>query len=497
MKRASVPLALAAGLLTSACALQAEDQPLSPQPTQTQATEGELRRRVMFGAQLAPVAREIRDQQKLDGDGGVVLEKVFPGTTAADGDFKAGDVILAIGGAKLRGIPMFLQKIEESRAGDILILDVVRDGVKCEKRVTLKEMPREKGDGYDVEYGSVTSYGARLRTIVTRPRAQGRHRAVMMLQGGHACFSIDNPVGTPFGFTWVARNLARHGYVTMRIERPGCGDSEGGPLRDVDFDTELDGYKQALRALKQMDFVDADNVFLFGHSQGGINAPLMAVEIPVRGIAVFGTVLGGGIEGMLGQRRRLAMLDGTNPAEVNCDVLDQARFWFPLLVEKKTPREIREQHPELPKRVWEQWVTEDKFVADRPYTYYHQGADKNLAEAWTKVAATRLLIGGEDASSKAPVEPVQPRVLAIWGTSDWLVDKAGNAWIADIVNRVKPGNGTFIALDSIDHFFLRTATPEESYRYFKPVEGMPSTEFNRNVLETLRSWLDEASGRAK
>jgi hypothetical protein len=88
-------------------------------------------------------------------------------------------------------------------------------------------------------------------------------------------------------------------------------------------------------------------------------------------------------------------------------------------------------------------------------------------------------------------------VLAIWGTSDWLVDKAGNGWIADIVNRVKPGNGTFIALDSIDHFFLRTATPEESYRYFKPVEGMPSTEFNRNVLETLRSWLDEASGRAK
>src|SRR5262249_56915728 len=130
----------------------------------------------------------------------------------------------------------------------------------------------------------------------------GRQRAVLLLQGGHTCFSIDNPVGTPFGFTWVARSLARHGYVTMRVERPGCGDSEGGPLRDVDFDTELDGYKEALRALKQLDFVDAANVFLFGHSQGGINAPLMALEIPVRGIAVFGPVSGGGIEGILAQR---------------------------------------------------------------------------------------------------------------------------------------------------------------------------------------------------
>src|SRR5262245_28791006 len=317
--------------------------------------EGELRRRALFGAQLAPVTKEVRDRQKLDGDGGVVLEKIIPDTTAAEGEFQAGDVILAIGGVKVTGVPMFLQMIEEARAGGVLTLEVVRDGERVEKRVTLKEMPREKGDGYEVIYGSVTSHGARLRTIVTRPKVDGRHPAVLLLQGGHTCFSIDNPVGAPFGFTWVARNLARRGYVTMRIERPGCGDSEGGPLRDVDFDTELDGYKQGLRALKQLDFVDAANVFLFGHSQGGINAPLVAVEVPVRGIAVFGTVSGGGLEGMLGQRRRLAMLDGTNPADVDREVLAQARFWYPLLVEKKTPRAIREQHAELPKRVWEQW----------------------------------------------------------------------------------------------------------------------------------------------
>jgi len=47
---------------------------------------------------------------------------------------------------------------------------VVRDGVKAEKRVTLEEMPREKGEGYDVIYNAVTSRGARLRTIVTRPK---------------------------------------------------------------------------------------------------------------------------------------------------------------------------------------------------------------------------------------------------------------------------------------------------------------------------------------
>ena len=89
-------------------------------------------------------------------------------------------------------------------------------------------------------------------------------------------------------------------------------------------------------------------------------------------------------------------------------------------------------------------------------------------------------------------------MLAIWGTSDWLVDRAANAWIAEVVNRVKPGNGTFVALDSIDHFFFRTATPEESYRYFKPAKGMPPTEFNPVILERYaRGWMRPRGERRK
>jgi hypothetical protein len=62
---------------------------------------------------------------------------------------------------------------------------------------------------------------------------------------------------------------------------------------------------------------------------------------------------------------------------------------------------------------------------------------------------------------------------------------------------VKPGHGTFVALESIDHFFLSTATPEESYRYFKPVKEMPSTTYNLALIETLCAWLDETAGKPK
>jgi len=37
--------------------------------------------------------------------------------------------------------------------------------------------------------------------------------------------------------------------------------------------------------------VDQDNVFIVGHSMGGVFAPILAAEFPVKGIAVYGTVV--------------------------------------------------------------------------------------------------------------------------------------------------------------------------------------------------------------
>jgi S1-C subfamily serine protease len=71
-------------------------------------------------------------RQKLAENGGVALVQIFPGTSAADAKFQAGDVLLAIDGTRLTGIPMFLDRMSTARAGDVLGVDVVRDGVRLE-----------------------------------------------------------------------------------------------------------------------------------------------------------------------------------------------------------------------------------------------------------------------------------------------------------------------------------------------------------------------------
>src|SRR5438270_686022 len=88
--------------------------------------------------------------------------------------------------------------------------------------------------------------------------------------------SDSSRAGRPYGLT-------RAGFVTMRVERGGMGDSQGPPCMSpaVDLQAEVRGYVAGLKALKEYPFVDAKQVFIVGLSIGGVEAPLVAEQVPV------------------------------------------------------------------------------------------------------------------------------------------------------------------------------------------------------------------------
>src|SRR5262249_25620237 len=139
----------------------------------------------------------------------------------------------------------------------------------------------------------------------------------------------------------------RHGFVTLRVDKPGCGDSEGGPARDVDFETELDGYRQGLKMLKSRGDVDPNAIFIFGHSMGGVMAPLLSAENPVHGIIAYGTITRTWTEYMLENLRRQLDLGGTSPADIDRYLRAEAAFLAYLYSEKLSPRVIAERYPNL------------------------------------------------------------------------------------------------------------------------------------------------------
>lgn len=444
--------------------------PLAPAPAPGRDGDGDpLKRRAFLGTRLEPLGEDARDGLELEPGVGVAITEVIPGSTAEAAGIEAGDVLVAVGEAPAASPAEVVRSLAGKKAGDELALTYLHDGERVDKTVALRPLPFETSEAYEVEYGAVESRGARLRTIATRPPGDGPFPGFLLIQGV-GTFSVDNPTGTLSSYRAIIDALTRAGFVTLRVDKPGCGDSEGGPADRVDFEAELDGYRQALRALKARADVDPERVVIFGHSMGGVMGPLLAREEPVKGLAVYGTVSVGWIEYMLPNSRRQMALAGASPGAIDRAVRLDAAIHHYVYYEKLTPEQVAAAHPELRDRLRELYPEGDTFVG-RTNDFFRQLADRDLGDAWD----------------------AYPRhVLAVWGVSDFVSAREDHERIAAIVDHDHPGHGRFVALADSDHGFLRYATPEESFAGLQP--GAPPGAFNPAILELLRDWSVEVAG---
>jgi pimeloyl-ACP methyl ester carboxylesterase len=424
-----------------------------------------LPRRAWLGAALEPA------------DGGVRVREVLPGSSAEAAELKPGDVIKSIDGQAVEGVPAVLRALRPLKGGAEAKVEIHRDGEDRSIALPLKEWPREpESDRYAVEYGAVASSSGLLRTIAMVPKARpdsGKFPALLIIQGLGAA-SLDNPrpgepIDQPTGmacYRTIAATLADAGYLTFRVDKPGCGDSQGdAPL--VDFQAELDGYRQALKALRARPDVDPDQIYVFGHSMGGVFGPMLAAETPVRGLAVYGTLIKTWLEYMLENERRQATLAGTDLAEFDRYARLSERFQHEFLVRKRAPDEILKEQSDL-ESVRENMNLDPTGTTlyGRHYTFFQQLSDVNLPEHWSKTDA---------------------HVLALWGAAEFVTARQDHEWIAAIVNRAHPGQGAFQEVRDSDHGFNRAATPEEAMQA-GPAGG---SRFNPEILNILRAWLDE------
>ena len=93
--------------------------------------------------------------------------------------------------------------------------------------------------------------------------------------------------------------------------------------------------------LKARGDVDADRVFIFGHSMGGVMAPLLAADVPVRGIIVYGTIARTWTEYWLENLRRQMELADADPSAIDRDLRAEAALATYLYAEKNVPQRDR------------------------------------------------------------------------------------------------------------------------------------------------------------
>lgn len=420
-----------------------------------------LPRRGMLGAQLTPVDEEIRSALELGPRQGVQILDVMPESAALAAGLKANDVVLSVNDTEIAGrnaLADFVATVGSHKGGEEVALLIMRGNEKRTLTARLTPMPQETYPDFDTEYGFLTVDGARHRTIVTKPKGQGPFPAVLFLQG-LGCSSIDAWFKPDEHVRQLLAGFTDAGFVTVRAEKRGVGDSEGAPCNEMDFQTELRGHQAALTYTHALDYTS--DVFIFGHSMGGVFAPLVSAGQDVAGAVAFGTI-GKPLSVYYAETvERQLKLSGANDASITRQMETCNEFIALFFGERRTPGEISARDPKFKTFLSVRDADATHFHGVH-YTFWHQldGIDK--AEAWSKNNAPALLL---------------------YGKADYAASREDHPYIRDAVNAAQPGNATYIELDGIGHGFESAATQQETMR------NRFAGDFNPIVVETTVNWM--------
>jgi serine protease Do len=124
------------------------------------AAPGALPRRGQLGVRVGAVPDDIRPALKLDPGEGVLVQLLVPGGSAEAGGMQAGDILLALQGQRIRGVPDFLERTATLIGGQTCQLGLMRSGRRVTLSLAVRERPRDRGESFDVLYHEVVSGGA-------------------------------------------------------------------------------------------------------------------------------------------------------------------------------------------------------------------------------------------------------------------------------------------------------------------------------------------------
>jgi pimeloyl-ACP methyl ester carboxylesterase len=343
----------------------------------------------------------------------------------------------------------------------LLVLSILAASPRPVSAQTLPFQPgREPIPNADVLMTMVQSNtGYPLRLFVTRPHGATGKLPAVFLVGWLSCDSVEQPKGPEDGFVQLIWDIAsRSGFATVRMDKPGVGDSGGPKCSDADFNEELEAYRSAFAALSRIDFVDTTKLYILGESNGGGFAPLVVGAVPVRAYLVFSGWYQTWLEHMLEHERRRMKLSGLSEPEINSRMKRYATFYDLYLNGKQSPGHIAAEHPEMK----EIWYDKPESQYGRPAAYYQQLQALNLADAWSKISVP---------------------VLAVHGEYDWIMSEGDFRLLTAALNARQPGSAQFIEWPRLDHLLYAHSAPEKAFH------RDPQQAYDPKLSDFVIDWL--------
>ena len=314
-----------------------------------------------------------------------------------------------------------------------------------------------------------------LAGTLTFPK-EGNNFAAAVLITGSGPQNRDEELLGHKPFLVLSDHLTRNGYAVLRFDDRGVGESEG----DFKSATTEDFAKDVLAAveyLKTRKEIDHKKIGLIGHSEGGIIAPMAAIQN--KEIAFIVLLAGTGLPGeeILYLQSRLIEEAGGTPEE---DIQRSLEFSSVIYDAIKNSGDFVVAENRIKEYFWREYMEmtdEDKQKIGDPEVFLDMHLRVTLTP-WIKFFLTY--------DPALALEKVKCPVLAIIGEKDLQVPPKENLpAIEEALKRGGNKNFTVKELPGLNHLF-QTAETGSPLEYGKIEETISPL-----ALDTITKWLQE------
>lgn len=417
------------------------------------------------------IAKTVNCQSKK----GLLVQRVVPGSTSANAGIQINDIVLELNTIPIKETADLKRgKLASLKENSLVTYKVWRNGEFKLLTGVAVSRPLETKNSIVYTYGAVPYKNGLLRSLISQPNdIKSKRPAILFIQGYTCSGNTDLDVLHPY--RRLTDGLTEAGFLVMRIEKPGMGDNENTPPCDeIDVNQEAEAFEKALLFLKKNPNVDTSNIFIWGHSMGGVIAPMLTSKYTwVKGAIVYGTVNLIWGEYVLKMTRLQSEGFGVSPVEVEKTVREMRKILYEIFTLKKSPSQFVKENSTLKNTMQQQfgWQEGTDKLFTRSAAFSQTLDDINLNELWSKTKS---------------------KVLAFYGEADIeALNDEGAKSIVSIVNQYNPGSATYHFLPQTDHSFAKVGTIQDGYKTKADpnYSSLMIQKFNPEVVNVSTNWL--------
>ncbi|MEO8514745.1 MAG: alpha/beta fold hydrolase, partial [Ignavibacteria bacterium] len=334
-----------------------------------------------------------------------------------------------------------------SQSGITGRFNLVRGELKIEQTVTdPSTLP------YNSEEITFFNDGNTFAGTITYPKDEGKKfSAVVMITGSGAQNRDEEIYGFKI-FGIIADHLTKNGIAVLRYDDRGVGGSKGKTVNESTTADFAGDVIAAVEYLKTKDYIQPSAIGLFGHSEGGIVAPLVATKTNIAFLILMAGTGVKGIDIIKEQSKLIMKADNATDDEISGYIV-MLNLIYETLVKDGNIKELEKQLEKNVEDSFEKMSTEEKAAIKNKEEYVKQTVDgtiKQFSSKWMRyflsydpsyalektTCPVLLLFGGKDlqvpvTQNQKPMEDAlkkagnQDYVVKIFPDANHLFQEAG------------------------------------------------------------------------